>query len=263
MSLLDAVLTDLEAESAQLDAWVTPLDDAGWETVTTAEGWTVAQQIGHLMWTDRASLAAVAGGEEFRLLLHVATADPNGFVDAEAARLAEMAPASLLHHWRESRVRLATALREVPDGQKVPWFGPPMSPTSMATARTMETWAHAHDVAEALGLEVPRTDRVRQVCHLGVATRGFAFGVRGLEVPEAQVRVELTAPSGEVWTWGPDDAADRITGDAWDFALLATRRRHRVDVDVAAEGATADAWLDIVQAFAGMPGADPLPLADR
>ena len=32
----------------------------------------------------------------------------------------------------------------------MPWFGPPMSPTSMATARFMETWAHALDVYDAL-----------------------------------------------------------------------------------------------------------------
>ena len=263
MSPTPDVITDLEAESAQLDAWVASLDDAAWTTVTTPEGWTVAHQVAHLLWTDRASLAAIAGGEEWDLLLHVAMQDIDGFVDTEAARLVEIAPDSLLHHWRDSRGRLAAALRAVPDGTKIAWFGPPMSATSMATARLMETWAHGHDVAEALGIEVPRTDRVRHVCHLGVRTRGFAYATREREMPDAPVRVELTAPSGEIWTWGPTDAADRVTGDAWDFALLATRRRHRDDVDVRAEGAAADDWLDLVQTFAGKPGNDPVRLAER
>jgi uncharacterized protein (TIGR03084 family) len=138
-----------------------------------------------------------------------------------------------------------------------------MSPVSMATARMMETWAHAFDVADAIGVRVAPSDRVKHVCHLGVRTRGFAYLVRGESDPGVEIRVELTAPSGDVWAWGPEDATERVRGSAWDFALLATRRRARVDVHVQAEGAHADHWLDIVQAFAGAPGADPLPLAQR
>jgi uncharacterized protein (TIGR03084 family) len=257
------VLADLAAESEQLDAWVTDLDAEAWQTVTTAEGWTVAHQVAHLMWTDRASLAAIAAGEEWDMLVEIASADPERFVDTETERLTELPPDSLLHHWRDSRQRLAQALADVPSGNRIPWFGPPMSAASMGTARLMETWAHGHDVAEALGLEVPRTDRVRHVCHLGVRTREFAYLMRGKEAPDVPVRVELTGPSGEVWAWGPDDAEERVTGDAWDFALLATRRRHRVDVDVTATGAAADEWLDLAQAFAGLPGSDPVPLAER
>lgn len=264
MTVLDDVLMDLTAESEQLDSWVADLDAPGdWATVTTAEGWTVAHQIAHLHWTDDASRVAIVGGEPFDALMALASADPMGFVDAEAERLATTPPADLLAAWRQGRAELAEALRGVPDGEKIPWFGPPMSPTSMATARTMETWAHSHDVAEALGIEVPRTDRVRHVCHIGVRTRGFAYLMRGREAPEAEVRVELTSPSGETWTWGPDDAPDRVTGDAWDFALLATRRRHRDDVGVQAEGPAADDWLDVVQTFAGLPGNDPVRLEDR
>jgi uncharacterized protein (TIGR03084 family) len=258
-----AVLADLAAESEQLDGWVAALTDDGWATVTTPEGWTVAHQVAHLMWTDRASLAAIAGGHEWDLLVGVAQKDPTGFVDSETERLVEIAPDSLLHHWRDSRQRLADALAAVPAGDKIAWFGPAMSAASMATARHMETWAHSQDVAEALGVDVPRTDRVRHVCHLGVRTRGFAYLMRGLEAPAVDVRVELTGPSGDVWAWGPEDAENRVTGDAWDFALLATRRRHRVDVDVSAVGDAADGWLDVVQTFAGLPGNDPVPLSER
>lgn len=263
MSVLDGVLTDLADESQQLDRWVSALDEAGWRTVTTPEGWTVAHQVAHLHWTDGASIAAIAAGDEFDALVETASADPSGFVDAEAERLSQTPPADLLAAWRTGREALADALRGVPEGEKIAWFGPPMSAPSMATARFMETWAHSQDVAEALGVEVPRTDRVRHVCHLGVRTRGFSYVMRGLEAPATEVRVELTSPSGETWTWGPENAADRVTGDAWDFALLASRRRHRDDVDVHAGGVAADAWLDIAQTFAGLPGNDPQRLADR
>jgi uncharacterized protein (TIGR03084 family) len=137
---------------------------------------------------------------------------------------------------------------------KIPWFGPPMAPASMATARFMETWAHGLDVCDALGVTAERTDRVKHVCHLGVRTRDFAYSVRSLVAPEADIRVELTSPSGQLWHWGAETAAQSVTGPAWDFARLVTQRVHRDDTALVAVGADADLWLDIAQAFAGPPG---------
>jgi uncharacterized protein (TIGR03084 family) len=103
------------------------------------------------------------------------------------------------------------------------------------------------------------SDRIRHVTHLGVRTRNFAFGVHGLAAPTEEFRIELKSPSGELWTWGPDEAAQRVTGSAYDFCLLVTQRAHRSDLDLDAQGADADAWLDIAQAFAGPsgPGREP------
>lgn len=129
-----------------------------------------------------------------------------------------------------------------------------MSTASMATARLMETWAHGLDVAEALGVTRAPTDRLRHIVRLGVRTRDFAFGVHGLTPPFEEFRVELVAPSGELWSYGPEDAPQRVTGPALDFCLLATQRAHRADLALTAEGEGADRWLDIAQAFAGPPG---------
>lgn len=263
MTILDGVLTDLAAESTQLDDRVSALTAAEWAIVTTPEGWTVAHQIAHLHWTDVASLTAIRTPEAFGQMLKAAAADPTGFADTAAQELALQPVDELLVAWREGRGELDAALRVVPAGEKIAWFGPPMSPTSMATARIMETWAHGHDVAEALGLPVLPSSRARHVCHIGVRARGFAYLVHGEQDPGVDIRVELTGPAGEVWTWGAEDAPDRVTGSAHDFALLATRRRHLDDVDVAAQGEVASHWLTIVQAFAGLPGADPVRLADR
>ncbi len=62
-----------------------------------------------------------------------------------------------------------------------------------------------------------------------------------------------------MWTWGPEDAPERVTGPALDFCLLVTQRRHRADLALVAEGETADQWLDIAQAFAGPPGTGRKP----
>ena len=50
-------------------------------------------------------------------------------------------------------------------------------------------------------------------------------------------------PSGELWTWGPEDAAQTVTGSAYDFCLLVTQRVHRADTDLVAVGADAEQWL--------------------
>lgn len=254
---LDAVLTDLEAEGAQLESWVAPLDAGQWTILTPAEGWTIAHQIAHLAWTDETSVDAATDEEAFAETVKLAMANPTGFVDLAADELAGLDPATLLARWQTSRSALVDALRLVPEGTKIPWYGPPMSPTSMATARLMETWAHAHDVAESLGIEPPRTERAKHVAYLGVRTRDFAHHMRGETPPTAEFRVELTGPSGDVWTWGPEDAEQRVIGDGWDFALLATRRLHPDDADVKATGDQAEHWLTIIQAFAGLPGSDP------
>jgi uncharacterized protein (TIGR03084 family) len=118
----------------------------------------------------------------------------------------------------------------------------------------METWAHGQDVVDALGLTRRPTARLRHVAHLGVRTLGWSFRVHGLSVPSEPVRVELTGPDGDPWTWGPADAADRVTGPAEDFCLVVTQRRHRSQTALTAEGPVADRWLDVAQAFAGAPG---------
>lgn len=263
MSLIDELLTDLGLESAQLRDVVAPLTAAEWARPTPAAGWNVATQIGHLAWTDevatlaaRADLGAEQKGQWDAVVL-AALGDPTGFVDAEAARVADRPAADLLARWDVGRRALAEALREhaARDGARMPWFGPPMSPASMATARFMETWAHALDVYQELGTPVTPSDRVRHVVHLGVRTRDFGFAANQLDPPTEEFRVELVSPSGERWHYGPEDAAQRVTGSAWDFARLVTQRVHRADTDLVATGPDADRWLDLAQAFAGPPGA--------
>ena len=63
--------------------------------------------------------------------------------------------------------------------------------------------------------------------------------------------MSLTSPSGATWDFGPDDAADTITGPAVDFCLVTTQRRHVDDTGLTVIGDVATAWMNIAQAFAG------------
>ncbi|MEV6106766.1 TIGR03084 family metal-binding protein [Streptomyces sp. NPDC051940] len=251
-----ALLDELRAEGDELDALVGPLDAAAWAAPTPAAGWTIAHQIAHLAWTDAQSLTAATDPEGFAEVVEAAVARFDTFVDEGAEAGAREEPAALLARWRAGRRALADALAATPAGSRIPWFGPPMSAASMATARLMETWAHGLDVADALGVERAPTARLRHVAWIGVRARDNAFRTHGLTPPGEPFRVELTAAdgSGDVWAYGPEDAPQRVTGPALDFCLLAVRRVHRDDTALVAEGADADRWLEIVQAFVGPSG---------
>ncbi|GLZ34761.1 TIGR03084 family protein [Lentzea sp. NBRC 105346] len=241
--MITQVLADLRAESQELDDLVAAQQD--WTIPTPATGWTIAHQIAHLMWTDRAAILAITDPEGFQA--QPLTPD---LVDKTAEEGTK--DPKLLTSWREAREELASKL-ETTQG-KIVWFGPPMSPTSMATARLMETWAHGQDVADALKIERKPTDRLKHVAHLGVRTIGFAFLLNGKTPPTEEVRVELIGPNGDLWTWGPEDAANRITGPALDFCFLVTQRRNRKELNLQAQGPVAEEWMPIAQAFAGPPG---------
>ncbi|MGH3386023.1 MAG: TIGR03084 family metal-binding protein [Nocardioidaceae bacterium] len=247
------VIRDLETEGDELDELVAGLADDAWATDTPSVGWSIAHQVAHLAWTDDMALLALRDPEGFQRLLPERAPRVTTVADETAAEGASARPADLLARWRSTRAEVAAGLLQAPAETKVPWFGPPMSPTSMATARLMETWAHGLDVADALGAERKPTERLRHVAHLGVRTRDFAYYISDLTPPGAPFRVELTAPSGEVWAWGPTDADARVAGPAYDFCLLVTQRRHRDDLALTAVG-EADRWLDIAQVFAGLPG---------
>ncbi|MEU6310026.1 TIGR03084 family metal-binding protein [Streptomyces sp. NPDC047014] len=255
-----AVFTDLTEEGTELDLLVAGSKEADWALPTPAPGWSIAHQIAHLHWTDRASLLSLTDAAGFGRLAGEALKAPDTFVDAGAEEGAALEPAVLLARWRTTRRALDDALAAASPEARFPWYGPPMKAASMASARLMETWAHGQDIADALGVRRAPTARLRHVARIGVRARDYAYAVRGLPAPAEEFRVELTAPDGSaVWTYGPPGAAQRITGPALDFCLLATQRAHRADLALTATGPDADHWLDIAQAFAGPAGAGRAP----
>ena len=183
MATAGPIVDDLRAESDDLDELVADLPAARWAEATPAPGWTIAHQIAHLLWTDRVAL--IVGRRRSRL--------HDGARGRRRRPERIRRPGRRRHRRRRGARRAAGRLAEhkdhrlhdelltVPDGRKLPWFGPPMSAASMATARLMETWAHGLDVADALGVQRPATARLRSIAHIGVRTRDFAFAINGLD----------------------------------------------------------------------------------
>lgn len=265
----EQILTDLLAEQRALDAVVAPLTPAQWGLPTPSAGWSIAHQIAHLTYFDRAAAQAIsdpgAFGQSRDQLISSAMADPAAMDRMTLADELGADPAGLLESWRSARSELADAAGSLPEGQRVEWYGPSMSGRSFLTARLMEVWAHGLDIIDALddaGVDHearPATDRLRHIAHLGVVTRGWSYAVRGSEPPEGEVRVELTAPSGESWTWGPEDAAEVVAGPAEDFCAVVTQRRNVADTGLSVTGDAARDWMQVAQAFAGGPTVGPAP----
>lgn len=245
------LLADLRGERQSLRDLVASAD---LDTPTPAEGWTVGDTVIHLWQTDGVAVLALVDPQAFndQVLARVMD-DPIGFVDSAVSDARGLSATELLAQWDATFDSLMTALEEADLSARVAWFGPPMNPTSFATARLMEYWAHSQDAYDALGVVSEPTARLRHICHLGYRTRGFAYLLRGMPLPETEVGVVLDLPDGTMYSAGAD-APELITGLAVDFCLVATQRRHPSDTSLVATGPAAREWLSIAQCFAGPPG---------
>ncbi|MEM8925811.1 MAG: TIGR03084 family metal-binding protein [Actinomycetota bacterium] len=254
---MEDICNDLAGEHRALDEVVADIDEAVWTRSTAAAGWDVKDTIVHLIQADVAARIATTDADAFAEAKERIAAGGGlevlGTADGKSG-------ADVLAWWRDERTLMLDAFRARGPKERIPWFGPDMSTLSFATARLMETWSHGQDVADAVGVPWPPTDRLRHVAHIGVTTRAWSYVNRGMMPPDSPMRVELTAPSGVEWSWGPEDAADRVRGDAIDFCLVVTQRRHPADTGLVTEGELAAEWIGIAQAFAGPP---TLPAADR
>lgn len=251
---IEELRVDLAAEHADLDAIVAGLDDRDWARPTPSPRWDVADQIGHLRYFDLAATQAIRDPEAFTAGLEESLAQlADEGTDFALTETRAMAPAELLDAWRDGRRQLLDAAETLAENSRMVWYGPPMSGQSFLTARLMETWAHGQDICDTVGVDRTPTRRLRHIAHLGVITRRFSYQVRGDEPPEGDVRVELDAPGGEVWTWNDPAAPHSIRGPAADFCLVVTQRRHVDDTGLEVSGELARDWMGVAQAFAGGP----------
>ncbi len=131
------------------------------------------------------------------------------------------------------------------------WGDGPMTCRSFATARLMETWAHGLDCFTTLGAEPVDTDRLRHVAHLGFRALPYAFRSQGITPPASlsELRLELTSPSGQFWTYGENSAPQTITGSAAHWCRVATRRMAAEDSDLLATGPLARSVLSTARAY--------------
>jgi uncharacterized protein (TIGR03084 family) len=250
---MDGICDDLVAESADLTAILATLTDERWDADTPADGWTIRDQVSHLAYFDETGTLAATDADAFVASSKSMLADPKA-MDIPSDRGRAMSPAGVLDWFTTVRAQMIRVFRSLDAKARLPWYGPPMSAMSFATARLMETWAHGQDIADTLGIVRAPTDRLRHVAHIGVRARPFSYATNGREMPGGEIGVTLTAPSGAIWSWNEGETANTVTGPALDFCLVVTQRRHPADTALVVSGPLAQDWIAIAQAFAGPPG---------
>ena len=254
-----SLIADLRAESMLLTDRLTGLADQRWALLTPAEGWTIHDQVSHLAFFDNSACLALSDADKFREHADELMAAGMDFPDRIVAQHRSLTPESLLNWFTASRQHLLDDLAAEDPRRRLPWF------RSRHERRLCGDGATHGDVgtrARHLRGPQPRPLADSRASRDRSSRRGdlrVLHRVHGLPVPDEPVRVELRSPEGELWTWGPPDAATRISGTATDFVLTVTQRRHWRETNLIAEGTTAAGWLDIAQAFAGPASRRDMP----
>jgi uncharacterized protein (TIGR03084 family) len=257
---MEDVSEALAAEHAALAEMVDPLDEAGWAAQSRCAGWSVSDVVLHLAQTDELAVASLRGTFDDELEVLAGGLGSAGDVEDGAGLLVARergAPgAAVGRRWAAAAAALRDELAVTDPSTRVTWVVGDLAARTLATTRLTETWIHAGDVAAGLGVEPAPTDRLWHIARLAWRTLPHAFARAGRPAP-GPVAFELTAPSGDVWTFAPgksphagSDAPTRLTGDAVELCLVAGQRLDAAATGLRAEGPDGDAVLELVRTFA-------------
>ncbi len=253
---------DFRDESDVLYTLVEPLAEDDFNRVTLFESWTINNVLAHLHFFNYVADLSLNDKENFiRVLNQIGTAANNGktLVDMPDLILGVIKGRELLKTWQGYYLEMADRFAAADPKKRVKWFGPDMSVRSSITARLMETWAHAQEIYDLMGVKRVNHDRIKNIAFLGVNTFGWTFINRGEEVPPDIPYLRLTAPSGEIWEWNDPSASNVIDGLAEEFCQVVTQVRNIADTKLRVEGKIANQWMSIAQCFAGPPENPPPP----
>lgn len=255
--------TDFRDECAALDAILEPLAAADFDRTTLFKDWTINHVLQHLhffnVMADYSAFEPEKFDADYAEFSRRRARDGGSMTEATDELLDGLRGPALRRAWQTRYLDMHPRWMAADPRKRVKWAGPDMSVRSSITARQMETWAHAQEVFDVLGLERTETDRVRNICHLGVNTFGWTFINRREPVPEPMPFVRLTGPSGAVWEWGTPSDAERVEGSAVEFAQVAAQTRNIADTTLDVTGVNATRWMAIAQCFAGPPNDPPAP----
>ena len=240
MTIDAALVADLADEYAALDMLLRRVSPGVWRLPTPALGWTVADQVRHLVTSERAAAMSLAGrGAE--LFARQRTIEPAHAADG----------VDLLDEWRVARTATLHAFHALDDRAKIVWGAGPMSVWSFAQSRLMETWAHGLDCFAAAGEEPVDTARLHHISGLGLRALPYAFSVAD-EEPPGDLRglsLDLTSPAGERWWFGSAYGEAHIVGRAGEWCRVAVRRLQPDATSLVATGSLASAALRVARAY--------------
>ena len=253
---------DFLEESKTILALLASRDDSCFDTVTQFKGWTINDVIQHLHYFN--ILAAYSILDETELArsleeIRLRRAEGQSLRDIADHDLDGLHGQALLRSWQVTYSELAALYKSLDPKTRLKWAGPDMSALSSLSARLMETWAHGLEIFDVLGQERQETDRIYSIVVMGNNTFGWTFKNRGETVPPERPRLDLRAPSGQIWSFNEENEAQKIAGDAVEFCYVVTQARNVADTGLTITGDIAARWMSLAQCFAGPPVAPPPP----
>lgn len=255
-------IVDFRDEAAELARLLERLSDEDWDRVTQFKEWTINDVVLHLYASDWMAAASARSADEYeRIRDDVRRKRESGLsmIEETRMRFPGLRGAALFRRWKDQVDDLCRLLAAKDPKERLNWSGPGMAVRMFVTARQMETWAHGQEIYDVMGIERAHHDRIRNIAVIGVKTFGWSFSNRGLPVPPQPPRVELTAPSGELWVWEGESPKDIVRGSAVEFCQVVTQVRHVRDTNLSVQGEGATQWMWIAQCFAGPPADPPAP----
>lgn len=251
---------DFKAESDALFKLLSPLADADFERKTLFNDWSINDVLQHLHYFNYAADLSLHDEEGIlKLIADLQAAYGRGetMVSYTNDQLDGVKGRALLALWHEYYTGMVDHFHAVDPKKRLKWAGPDMSVLSSITARLMETWSHAQEVYDLLGVVREEKDHIRNVVVMGNNTYGWTFKNRGEEVPEPRPFLKLTAPSGEIWEFNDPGTGESIEGLAAEFCQVVTQTRNIADTALVVTGDNATRWMAVAQCFAGPPRTPP------
>jgi uncharacterized protein (TIGR03084 family) len=257
LEAVDAIVAALAAQQAELADLMLGTAEDRWHATTRCVGWDIADVILHLAQTDEMATAS-ATGRYPELMEEIAQRlgpiDSPLSVDGAAALMVEREQGGpigdLRARWSSGAARLVEVLDTVDLSTRVPWVAGELSARTLATTRLAETWIHTGDVAEALGIPLVPTDRLRPIARLAWRTLPYAFASANRSM-SGPVAFHLVSPAGEPWDFVPEShALTTVRGKAEDLCAVAARRVDPATTSLWGEGPDTEGVLALVRTYA-------------
>ncbi len=251
---VDPVVQAVADQQAETGLLLDGLFDADWALPTRCEGWCISDVVLHLAQSDEMAIASLTGqwagggGDSTDGWAGGSSVDESVALMVERERGASSD--DLFTRWMEAASGLLARLDEMDLSTRVHWVAGELAARSLATTRLAETWIHTGDVAEALGVELQPTDRLKLIARLAWRTLPYAFGSAGRTMA-GPVALRLDSPSGEVWELLPDEpTVTTIIGPAAELCEVAARRTDPANTSLHGVGPDTDAVLALIRTYA-------------
>ena len=238
------------------------LKEQDYEMPTQFKGWTFNNVIGHLhVWNYAADISLKDGDEWKNFANSALQALGNGssMNEFEQTITKGIQGPELLSMWKEYYTDMTERFAVADPKKRVKWMGPDMSVRSSISARHMETWAHAQELYDSLGLDRINEDRIKNIVIIGNNTFKWCFTVHKKTLPSIRPHLKLISPSGEIWEYNEFSEEHKIEGLAEEFCQVVTQVRNIKDVNLKLTGSIAEEWMSVAQCFAGGAEQPPKP----